>query len=411
MTTDQLSVRPGNRLALIFSHGFRPFFLGAGVYAALALVAWLVWIGGVASGAVSAELTIAEPPHLWHAHEMVFGFAGAAVGGFLLTAVPNWTGAQHSRGLVLAGLFALWLAGRAVMWVTALVPPMLPLIVDMLFLPFLGLAAARQLAVKPALRNVIFLSLILVFAVSNLLYHLERLELIEDGMTIGVRLGLGTLVVMITVIGGRVIPGFTTNALRRRGVAEDRLPLRRPPVDRATLVLTAAVFLAQAFGAGDPIVGWSALAAALAHGVRLAGWRGLSTLGEPIVWVMHLSYAWIVIGFAMLAAALIAGWGSEAGAFHAFGTGAVGSMILAIMSRAGLGHTGRALIAPRPVVVAYGLVSAAAALRAFGPELAPGFYDEVMLASGLVWIAAFSLFTIAYAPILLGPRVDRTASG
>lgn len=389
------------------SHGFRPFFLAAGIYAMLAMGAWLAWIGIHAMGAMPAAMSVAEPLHLWHAHEMVFGFAAAAVSGFLLTAVPNWTGAPHSKGRNLFLMFAIWCAGRIAMWGTALLPPVLPLILDVAFLPVLGIAAARQLAVKPALRNVVFLLIIVAMTAANLLYHLGRMGLIGEGMRMGVLFGLGTLIVMITVIGGRVIPGFTTNALRRLGIEENRLPVRRPRVGMACLILTATVFLLLGLGANQQLVGLGALAAALAHAIRLAGWRGQETLGDPIVWVLHLGYGWIVVGFTLLAAALLLGWGSQVSALHAFGTGAVATMTLAIMSRAALGHTGRALKAPPFLVAAYVLVSIAALLRCFGPGAAPQLYNEIMLAAGLIWIAAFASYMVVFAPILLGPRLAR----
>ncbi len=397
---------PPSRVATFFSHAFRPFFLAAGIYAALALSAWIAWISIHAMGAMPAFMTVAEPLHLWHAHEMVFGFGVAAVGGFLLTAIPNWTGAEHSRGLGLGLMFALWCAGRMAMWFTALVPPALPMFLDLAFLPVLGFAAGRQLAVQPAIRNVIFFALVFALIVGNFLFHMGRLEVIDDGMRLGVLLGLGTLMVMIVVIGGRVIPAFTTNALRRQGVEETRLPKRRAPVDVAALVFSATVFILQALGFGDSIIGVAALCAALANAVRLSGWRGLATLKHPIVWVLHLGYMWIVIGFALLAAAYLTDWVSDVSALHAFGTGAAGTMILAIMTRASLGHTGRALEPSRAIVAAYVLVSVAAILRCFGPSAVPQFYNEIMIAAGLAWITSFTLFTIEFAPILLGPRVQ-----
>lgn len=389
------------------SHGFRPFFLAAGVYAILAMGAWLAWIAIHAASAMPAFMSVAEPLHLWHAHEMVFGFAVAAVSGFLLTAVPSWTGASPSKGRNLFLIFAIWCAGRIAMWGTALLPPLVPLIVDVAFLPVLGIAGARQLAVKPAPRNVVFLLIIVVMTAANLLYHLGRMGLSDDGMRMGVLFGLGTLIVMITVIGGRVIPGFTTNALRRLGIEESRLPVRRPRVGIACLILTAAVFLLYGLGANQQLVGFSALAAALAHAIRLEGWRSHETIGDPIVWVLHLGYGWIVLGFTLLAAALLTGWASPISALHAFGTGAVATMILAIMSRAALGHTGRPLKAPPFLVAAYILVSVAALLRCFGPDVAPLYYNEIMLAAGLAWVLAFAFYTLVFAPILLGPRLAR----
>lgn len=398
--------QPVSFFSTFFSHAFRPFFLAAGAYAAIALTAWLVWIAIHAAGAMPAFMTVAEPLHLWHAHEMVFGFGAAAAGGFLLTAIPNWTGAQHSKDVGLALMFGLWCAGRMAMWSTAILPPILPLFIDLAFLPVLGFAAARQLAVQPALRNVVFLSLILSLVVANFLYHFGRMEIIEDGMRQGVRLGLGTLVIMIVVIGGRVIPGFTTNALRRQGVVETRLPVRRAPVDIASLIFTVSTVLFQLLNVGDYYTGLAALGAALANAIRLSGWRGLATLKQPIVWVLHLGYAWIVIGFSLLSLALLFEISSEVSALHAFGTGAAGTMILAIMTRASLGHTGHSLETSRPIVAAYVLVSVAATLRCFGPSAAPQYYNEIMLAAGLAWITAFVFYTIVFAPILTGPRVQ-----
>jgi uncharacterized protein involved in response to NO len=400
---------PASMFTTFFSHAFRPFFLAAGIYAVLALAAWLTWIAIHAVGAMPAFMTVAEPLHLWHAHEMIFGFGAAAAGGFLLTAIPNWTGAQHSKDIGLALMFGLWCAGRMVMWSTAILPPVLPLFIDMAFLPILGFAAARQLAVQPALRNVVFLSLILSLVTANFLYHLGRMEIIEDGMSLGVRLGLGTLVVMIVVIGGRVIPGFTTNALRRQGVIETRLPVRRAPVDIASLIFSVSTIILLLLDVGDYFTGLAALGAALANAIRLSGWRGLATLKQPIVWVLHLGYAWIVIGFSLLALALLFDVSSEVSALHAFGTGAAGTMILAIMTRASLGHTGRSLETSRPIVAAYVLVSVAATLRCFGPSATPDYYNEIMLAAGLAWIIAFVFYTIVFAPILTGPRLQRSS--
>lgn len=387
----------------LFSHGFRPFFLAAGLYAALALAAWLAWIAIHAMGAVPAVMTIDEPPHLWHAHEMVFGFGAAAVGGFLLTAVPNWTGTDRLRGWPLAAIFALWLIGRCAMWVTAALPPGLVAGLDLVFLPVLAVLLSRKFGARLKPQNLVFIVLVALMAAANVMYHLERLDLMEGGMTTGSRLGLGVLVLMIAIVGGRVVPGFTQNALTRRGI-EDRLPVRYGMLDGAGNLLVAAVFAAYVFDAPPLATGALALAGAAVNGLRLSLWRVTAVLDEPIVWVLHLAYGWLVLGLALMAASLLADAGSEVAALHAFGTGAVGTMILAIMSRASLGHSGRPLVAPRPVVAAYVLISVAAALRAFGPDALPGLYNEVMLAAGAAWIAAFLLFSIVYAPILVTPR-------
>ncbi|MGI9385652.1 MAG: NnrS family protein [Methyloligellaceae bacterium] len=387
----------------LFSHGFRPFFLAAGVYAALALAAWLAWILIHAMGAAPAFMTIDEPPHLWHAHEMIFGFAAAAVGGFLLTAVPNWTGTDRLRGGPLALVFSLWLIGRCAMWITASLPPGLTAGLDLVFLPVLGVLLLRKFGARLKPQNLVFIVLVGILAAANAIYHLGRLDVMDDGMTTGAKLGLGTLVLLITIVGGRVVPGFTQNALTRRGI-EDRLPVRNGVLDAAGNLLVALLFVAYVSDAPPLVAGAIALAGAVVNGVRLSLWRVSAVLREPIVWVLHLGYGWLVVGLALMAAALLADIGSDVAALHAFGTGAVGTMILAIMSRASLGHSGRPLIAPRPVVASYLLVSAAALLRAVGSTALPGLYNELMLAAGAAWIAAFVLFSIVYAPILVTPR-------
>jgi len=392
------------RSSVFFSEAFRPFFLCAGIYAALALLAWLAWIGIHAAGAMATVMTIAEPPHLWHAHEMVFGFAGAAVAGFLLTAVPNWTGARPTGRTGIVILFALWLGGRAAMWFTAWLPAWVPAIADLVFLPALAFVAWRLLAVRPSMRNTVFLGVLGVLILANLAFHFGRLEWLDDGLSLGVRAGLGALVIMISVIGGRITPAFTENALHRAGTL-GRPIHSRPIFDMPALALTVVALVLLVADAGDLPTGIAALAAALASGVRLARWRGLKTLGDPLLWVLHVGYGWVVVGFLLLAATRLGGWASDVAALHAFGTGAAGSMILGVMSRASLGHTGRALSAQRSIAVAYVLVSLTAILRCFGPTLMPEFYNEIMLASGIAWIAAFTIFSAVYAPILTGPRL------
>lgn len=390
-------------LATLLSHGFRPFFLGAGLYAALSIAAWFVWLGIHVAGAVVAEPTIAEPPHLWHGHEMVFGFGAAALGGFLLTAVPNWTGTERLQGSGLAIVFAAWVAGRAAMWMTALLPPEAVAAVDMTFLPLLGFLIWRKFGSRLKPRNAIFLVLVGVMAAGNGLYHGERLQWLDSGMSSGILMGLGTLVLLITIVGGRTIPGFTKNAMVRAGM-EDRLPVQNGRMDAACIVSNAALFVALLLDAPGEIIGGVASVAVIANAWRFAGWRTAAILGLPIVWVLHLAYAWLILGLAMTALAHGLDIGSDVAALHAFGTGAVGTMILAIMTRASLGHSGRRLQASPATVLAYLLVTVAALLRALAPQVFPEVYLELMLASALAWGMAFALFVICFLPILITPR-------
>ncbi len=386
--------------------GFRPFFLAAGLYAALPMIAWLAWIAIHEAGGMVVATTISMPPHVWHAHEMVFGFASAAMAGFLLTAVPNWTGAPRLKGRALAALVALWAAGRLAMWVSAWTPALVVAAVDLAFLPVLGIVLARQLARDPAPRNVVLLSLLAVLAGANLVFHLDRLGLVDGIAAMAARIGLLTFALLIAMIGGRVVPNFTRNALMRRGLTDDAvLPRSFAPLNAAAIGGVALYLLASMIAAPAMLLGLLALAAALANGARMWFWQGARTLDEPIVWVLHLAYGWLAFGFALAAIAHLTGAIGVIASMHALGTGAVGTMTLAIMTRAALGHTGRPLVTPRPVVLAYGLVSLAGLLRALGPDLAPALYNDMLLAAGTAWTLAFALFSVVYYPILTGPRV------
>ncbi len=390
-----------HRQPTILSYGFRPFFLLAGAYAVIAIAAWLAWLGLHTINVVATRPTIAEPPHLWHGHEMLFGYAAAVVSGFLLTAVPNWTGAAPVTGARLGLLVTVWMAGRAVMWTSAFLPAALVAVIDLAYLPLLAVIAGQSLMQRPAARNLIFLGLLGVLAFANGAIHAEWTGFTDDTAAWGLRLAILTYALMIAIIGGRVVPAFTRNALMRRGKTSD-LPRSIARLDGLGIVAALAVVVAAAVG-WPPGIGATALAAAVGNGVRLSLWRPLSSLGEPIVWSLHLGFAALVAGYATLAAADLGGWPSETAALHVIAIGAIGGMTLAVMTRAALGHTGRALAVTRPIAVAYLLVAAAALLRGFGTQLLPAHYFAVIGLAGLAWIAAFGLFTGGYRRILAGP--------
>lgn len=387
-----------------FSYGFRPFFLGSAFYAVLAMAVWAVWIAIAYAGGPQDWLPVAGSPFAWHAHEMVFGVAAAAVAGFLLTAVPNWTGALPLSGPPLVLLFALWAAGRVAMALSTVLPYALVATVDLLFLPAIGGFAARQLLVRPAPRNLVFLVLIAAMTGANAVFHLASAGYAALDPLAATRISLLLVIVMIAIIGGRIIPAFTHNWLHGNR-ASASMPQRIPWLDAASILSIAVFALVEAFMSASALAGMAALVAALFNGARLVLWRGLSTAREPIVWILHVGYAWIVIGLVLAALAAFGGLVSSTLALHAFGTGAVGTMIMAVMSRASLGHTGRRLIAPRSIVWAYHLVTLAAVLRVFGPLVAPGHSAATLTAAALAWIGAFALFAVVYAPILTTPRV------
>lgn len=397
----------GSGLQVLFSAGMRVFFLAAGIYAVLAMAVWEAWLAAFALGGESPSLPFAPPPQLWHAHEMIFGYACAVLGGFFLTAVPSWTGEKSARAAALTLLAALWLAGRLAVWFSGGLDPWLVAALDLGFLPLLALKIGLQLFRRPKPQNVMFLGLIALLWTGNLLVHLDWTGVAPGLAGRGLRMGLMTVAATIAIIGGRVIPAFTRNAMLRDG-RETGLPESRIWAERAGIA--SAVLLPACIGLGLPVSALAlvALAAGLVQALRLAGWRGAWTLGQPILWSLHLAFAMLALGYLALAAAW-AGLTGETGALHVTGIGAVGGMTLAMMTRAALGHTGRPLIAARPIAWAYGLVALAAVLRSLGAEAAPGWADWAILISGALWLLAFTLFLAHYWPILTGPRRDAAA--
>lgn len=404
MTHDRPFARYLRGTALL-EQGFRPFFLLAGAYAVLAMVVWLGWMGLQLAGGTVPGTAIAFPLYQWHAHEMLFGFYAAALAGFLLTAVPNWTGEPGLSGGALLALVAVWLAGRLAIGLSAFLPPALVALADLAFLPLLGLAVALPLVRARKLRNLVFLVLLAVLVAANALAHMEFLGLADWGTGEGHLLAIDLVVLLITIVGGRIVPAFTANWLAARG--DDARLSSRPWLDRLTIAVTAAVLVADLVGGWDEARGALALAAATLHALRLAGWRTSRTLSEPILWVLHLGYSWLVLGFALKALALLTGALPEIAALHAFTAGAASTMVLGVMTRAALGHSGRPLEAAPATVLAYALVTLGALVRVAGPVLAPHLYLELMLVSGAAWALAFALFVAVHWPIMTRPRVDQ----
>jgi uncharacterized protein involved in response to NO len=392
----------------LFSEGHRVFMLSAGLWAVFAMVIWTGWIGIHAAGGMVSDMPFAPAPHLWHAHELVFGYASAAMGGFFLTAVPNWTGAKAARHAFIAVVAAIWLAGRLALWVSASLPPLLVAAVDLAFLPVLAARILTQLLHRPKPQNMMFLVILALIWTGNLLVHLEWSGWGGD-VAAGLRLGLLGTCAMIAILGGRVTPAFTRNAMQRDGKV-DNLPQDRPPLALAAAGLTLALAVLAGAGSAIPVPpalsGAVALLAAATLWLRQASWRPLWTRGQPILWVLHLGYATLGLGYALTGLATL-GIGSEVAALHVLGIGAVGGMTLAVMSRATLGHGGRPLVAPRPVALAYGLIFLAAGLRWLGSSLGLAAYYPSVLAAGFLWICAFALFVAGLWGAFWGARPAR----
>ena len=382
----------------LFAYGFRPFFLLAALQAAAVMAVWLCVYFDPALWPADAL-----PAWLWHAHEMVFGFVTAAMAGFLLTAVPNWTGGGGYSGARLGALAGLWLLGRIAM-LPAAVPEPAAAAVDLLFLPVLAAMLAAPLIRAGKWRNMAFLALLTLLFAANLAFHLGRMTILPGGELIGLVAAVEIVAIVVAIIGGRIIPAFTQGALRQQGIPFAIGAL--PALDAAAVASLLLVLLADLTSISAIAAGAIALLAALIHGARLARWQGWRTRHIPLVWVLHLGYGFLVLALALKGIGLLTGAALGAKWLHALTIGCFGTMILGVMTRAALGHTGRPLVPQRTVVMAYVLVPAAALVRAFAPALMPDAYAGSVAAAGGLWLAAFVLFLIAFAPILIGPRAD-----
>lgn len=384
----------------LFSQGFRVFFFSAAAYALIVMLIWTGWLGLLAAGEF-VDLPVAMAPHLWHGHELIFGFGSAALGGFFLTAVPNWTGAKAAPGTFNALAAGLWLLGRVAMWHSGILPALSVALLDLAFLPLLGAKIATQLIQRPKPQNLMFLGLLTIVWLANLATHLGFMGLADTAES-GLRAGLFGLVAMIAVLGGRVTPAFTRNAMQRDGLFKGQ-PVSHKTLDLPGIGLAIALPLAVLAQLPDSVIGILALLAGAFQLARLSGWSTLYTLCQPILLTLHLSFGLIGLGLILLGLAHF-GFGSEIAALHFLAIGGVAGMVLAVKSRASLGHSGRPLVAPAAVVAAYVLLPVAAILRWVGASF-PDLATPANIAAGLLWILAFTLSTAALWPAFWAPRV------
>jgi|SRR5471030_78153 len=376
------------RVALL-QLGFRPFYLLGALFALLSVPLWLARYVGGWDGLPQAGM-------LWHMHEMVFGFAVAIVVGFLFTAARNWTGLWTPRGAHLGLVAALWIAGRAAM---LLAPPLPAAVADLLFLPAAIAPLYRAMTRSGNRRNLPLLGLLALLWTADAGFHAAVLGWVHWPAGRAVEAALLVLTTLSTVMGGRVIPGFTAN------MAPGSKPLTRPMLDRAGIALIGAASLAWLADAPGPLTAALSVLAATVHLWRLAGWAPRRTTPYPLLWILHLAYAWIGIGILMLGASAV-GLGSESSALHALAVGAMSSLILGMITRTALGHTGRPVRAGLGERAIFCLISAAALTRV-GANLAPGHcFNALLVAAGACWSLAFLIYLIVYSPYLCRARLD-----
>jgi uncharacterized protein involved in response to NO len=382
----------------LWGRAFRPFFLLLAIHAVLIVPWWTaVWMG-----ALPAPRWLA--PAWWHAHEMIFGFVAAAIAGFLLTASPVWTGGPALTGRPLAALAILWVLGRAAFAAAGVLPPALVAAVDLAFLPAVALAVLRTLRGSGQLRNYAVAGIVAALAVANGVVHAQALGFAPGGAASALRFAVDLVVVLVLVIGGRITPAFTQNALRREG--REVAVQTRPWAGALAIGAAAALAAATAIGGRTPLTGVLSTLAGVGAAVRILGWRTWQVRSDPLVWSLHAGAVWAAAGLFLVGAADLGAPVPPSAGLHALTAGAMATTILAVMTRVGLGHTGRALELPRGVVWTYVLAHAAAAARVVS-AFAPGVGQHAWLAaSALAWACAFALFAVRYAPILTTPRAD-----
>jgi uncharacterized protein involved in response to NO len=383
----------------ILSAGFRPFFLAAAIWAAVGIPLWL------AAFTTGLALPSALPPLVWHVHEMVYGFAAATVAGFLLTAIPNWTGRMPLQDGPLLTLVLLWAAGRIAVLFSARVGAPLATLADLSFPAAFLAVVAREIVAGRNWRNLPMTAALALLLAGNLLVHLDALGL-ADTAELGNRLGIATLLGLISLVGGRIIPSFTRNWLAKMW-PEAAAPVPEGRFDRAVLVITAAALAAWVIAPDSVAAAAAALVAGFALALRLARWRALRTIKEPMLLILHIGYGWLAFGLVLLGLDRFVAILPPTAALHALTVGAIGTMTLAVMTRASLGHTGRPLTAGPATVAIYVLITVAAVLRVLAP-LCGDSIELALWAAGAAWSGAFGLFAVLYGGIVLArPRVQR----
>jgi len=370
----------------LFALGFRPLYLLAAAFAALAVPLWALQFSGVLAG----------PGLLWHAHEMIFGFAMAAMAGHLMMAIPNWTGRMPLQGIPLLLLFTLWLVGRVAVATSAIIGALPAAIADLAFPVLLALAIMWEIVKGRNWRNLPMLAALGLLLAANTATHLASAGLIENDQ-VGLRGGIAVFAVLIALVGGRLIPSLTRNWLVRIGATGRPAPFG--PFDRGAIALVAAGCAAWGTGLSGPITGPLLLAAAFVTIARLVRWRGVLAIGEPLLCAMHLGFGWLGLGFALLGASKIWPNVPPTAGLHALTAGAISTSIMAVMTRATAYLTDRRTNAGRGTAFMFALITLAATLRVAAPLLS-AFYLPLVATAGVAWILAFATFLVLRARLL-----------
>jgi uncharacterized protein involved in response to NO len=376
----------------LFSYGFRPFFLFGALYAGLAVMLWLpVYCGEI-------TLPTAFAPRDWHIHEMLYGYVPAVMTGFLLTAIPNWTGRLPLQGTPLIVLVIGWAAGRLAVTFSGTIGWLPALIVDASFLVLVAVAAAREVVAGRTWRNLMIVGLVSLLAAGNICFHLE--SHVSGAADHSTRAGLAVVIILITLIGGRIVPSFTHNWLVRENPG--RLPVPFGRFDMIVVVASAAAVVTWIAQPATTTTGYALVVAGLLQLLRFSRWAGDRTLREPLVLILHIGYAFVPLGFLLTGLAAFDLIPAASG-IHAFAGGAIGTMTLAVMTRASLGHTGRALYASSGTQAIYVAIVLAALVRIIA-TMVPQQMTVLLALAAVLWSAAFVGFGIVYGPVVATQR-------
>ncbi|SMC73582.1 NnrS family protein [Rhizobium sp. RU36D] len=375
----------------LFSYGFRPFYLSAAIWAVLEMILWLLALSGRIS--LGGEAGAAA----WHAHEMLFGFAPAVLCGYLLTSVPNWTGQLPVSGPPLMALWGLWCAGRLAMSLSAASYP-LSAAIDWLFLPVLLMICLREVVAGRKWKDLKAVAALLALTLANTLHHWTGMTTGDTG--IATRLALSVYLLLISVIGGMMVPSFTRNWLNRQG--SQNFPASQGRFDKAAVMVGLVALLAWTLAPETAVTATAACVAGSLHAIRLSRWKGAATFRTPLVLALHVAYACLPLGlFGVCASAL--GYVAPPSVLHLFGVGAVAGMMLVVMTRSTLGHTGRPLQASGLTALSHVSLFLTAVLRPLA-DIIPSVGGFLVMAAGLAWLLAFGLFLVEFGPLLVSTR-------
>lgn len=387
MTSEKIFTHP------LFALGFRAFFVLAGFSALVLIVVWNAMFKG--------QLPMDNYYHgtFWHAHEMLLGYTGAVIAGFLLTAVKNWTGRATVSGGPLFALCMLWLYGRVLPFYSGVLPDSLIALVDFAFLPTLVYQLSKPIIQAQHYNGLVFLGLLLILVLGNGLIHAELLQISASTAWQGIQMVVATLITLILVIAGRIFPFFTERGLT------GTLIIRNPLWDQLAIASALVFFGLYVTGVTGVLLALGAIVAGVVNAIRVGNWYVQKIWYVPLLWVLYTGYGWIILGFFLSAFSAYQTVQTSV-ALHAFTVGGIGVLTLGMMARVSLGHTGRALRVSNTMALGFVLINLAVLFRVLLPAAMPAWYNNLIYISTLLWLAAFSLFVFTYLPILIAPRVD-----